>query len=52
MHGLLHFVGTMSHWAERKRINVLLWRTEVGTGLETEGIREFPLLSSAQAVQR
>lgn len=45
MCGLLRFVGMMSHWSEKKRINVLLWRTEVGTSLETEGMREFALLS-------
>lgn len=45
MCGLLCFVGMMSHWSEKKRIHVLLWRTEVGTSLETEGMREFALLS-------
>lgn len=29
----------------REKENVLLWRTEVGTSLETEGMREFALLS-------
>lgn len=45
MCGLVRFVGVMSHWSENKRISVWLWRTEVGTCLETEGMREFPLLA-------